>query len=87
MTYTDKDVQRLVHACEDLDRITHNRSIWIESDRIDYIRQALRPFQPDPDAELVREIGDILYAPSGVSLNARSQALIAAVREHDRRKR
>lgn len=84
MTYTDEDVQRLVDACKNLGRITHNRSVWIESTSIDHVKQALAPFQPDPDAELVEQVRRFDF--SGLKDIERYKAIIAAVREHDRGK-
>lgn len=81
-----EDVQRLVEAATNIldpGRAESNgyRCIGLESITADYLRDALAPFQPDPDAELVETVRHLRESHPNYPEHCR--AIIAAVRDHD----
>lgn len=66
--YTQRDVQRLVEAAED---VVRSNIVWY-SDRPDKhiaLNDSLKPFRPDPESLLIEELAKTLCGSQGGSLN------------------
>lgn len=66
----------------------------IEANRCDYatsgtvyrlLREALAPFEEDPDAELIEQLGERISAGMDQPFDKRARDILAFVREHDRK--
>lgn len=82
--YTDGDVQRLVDFVK---TISEDHRTSLAGSHWSDLKNALKPFHPDPDADLIEKINELRKNITPSVFDIRTRAIIAAVREHDRGKR